>query len=172
MVTSGTEVILQAPGRAVPDPTLNQWFEPAHRVMAELLPNAVDASTRQALAERILAPPTQHIQAQNRALERLLGAHRTLRWSARRVLLSAIPRLSQTLTGSTGTSPRMQHRTLALLAHSPLRATHDNADAGQYPPKHHSRSASAIASPMPYTPSSRSSSRTSSSALRCGRLRD
>lgn len=87
---SGSVVTLRPPRPAQPEPNLKQWLEGAHRVMAETLPNAVDASTREVIARQILAPPMRYIEAQSRALALLLGAHQTLRWCARRVLLQTV----------------------------------------------------------------------------------
>lgn len=72
------------------DLRLREWHAHARSAMAELLPNAIDAATRSELVERILSPPHAHATQQESALRRLLAAHRTLRWAARRVILHSV----------------------------------------------------------------------------------
>lgn len=73
---------------------LREWHQHTRATLAEVIPNAIDAATRSELVERILAPPIDHARAQDRALRRLLAAHRTLRWAARRVVFSTVATLS------------------------------------------------------------------------------
>lgn len=72
---------------------LREWHSQARLAMAELLPNAIDAATRSELVHRVLAQPTEYASRQDRALRRLLGAHRVLRWVARRAVLSTVATL-------------------------------------------------------------------------------
>lgn len=86
----GEVVTVRAPKLAIREAQFQQWLEHAQRIMAETLPNAVDATTREALARNILAPPIRFAESQDRLLRLILGSHRTLRRCARRVLLQTV----------------------------------------------------------------------------------
>lgn len=90
VVISGESAVVEIPQAPTQTLPTIDWYEVARMAMAELLPNAVDASIRTELAHRILDPPVAALRRHDHALRSLLRAHRLLRWSARRLVLQSV----------------------------------------------------------------------------------
>lgn len=98
-------------------PSRGEWSDRVHRVLDDFLPPGVDAETRLVLVRQVLELPLRDLEEQDRLLRLLLAAHRTLRRSARRVLLQAVANYQLGVTVPPETLPAWQF--LARLTRTP-----------------------------------------------------
>lgn len=105
-----------------------EWVARAHAVLAHHLSQDLDEAMRASLVNQVLALPIDDFRRQHRSLGLLLGAHRTLRRCARRVLLQNVANHHLGASGPPHSAPTWQ--VLARLTRTPTTRLAGNTSRG------------------------------------------